>query len=67
MLIKSAIALLATSALAVKLVQHLSRKHELRRASDDHQRHRDDVHRWDAEGGDQPVPRTPVHRGVAQP
>ena len=51
MLIKSLIALVATSALAVKLVQRLSQSQQLRRARDDHQRHRDDVHRWEAEGG----------------
>jgi len=54
MFTKSLIALLATSALAVKLVQTLSNKHQQRRARDDHQRHRDEVHRWEGEGGNLP-------------
>ncbi|WP_457426218.1 hypothetical protein [Roseateles sp. P5_E7] len=55
MIIKSLIALLATSALATKLVQHLSRKNEQRRVRADHQRHHDDVTRWEGEGGNLPV------------
>ena len=54
MLTKSLIAVLATSALAVKLVQMLSHKHQQRRVRDDHQRHRDEVHRWEGEGGNLP-------------
>jgi hypothetical protein len=55
MILKSVIALLASSALATTLVRHLSRNHQLRRVRDDHRRHRDDVSRWEAEGGNQPV------------
>lgn len=58
MLIKSLIALVATSALAMKLVQHLSQKHQQRHITDEHHRHRDDVGRWEAEGGNLP-PRPP--------
>ena len=55
MIIKSLIALLATSALATKLVQHLSRNNQLRRVRDDHQRHHHDVTRWEGEGGNLPI------------
>lgn len=55
MIFKSIIALLATSALAAKLVKHLSQKHQLRRGRDDHQRHHDDVTRWEGEGGNLPI------------
>lgn len=54
MLIKSFIALIATSALTMKLVRHLSQKERLRRTRTDRERHRDDVHRWEAEGGNLP-------------
>ena len=53
MLIKSFIALIATSALAMKLVRHLSHKQQ-RRTRTDRERHRDDVQRWEAEGGNLP-------------
>ena len=53
MLIKSFIALIATSALAMKLVRHLSRNQQ-RRTRTDRERHRDDVQRWEAEGGNLP-------------
>ncbi len=56
MLLKSVIALLATSALAMKLVQNLSRQHRVRRVRDDHQRHHEDVNRWEAEGGQPRLP-----------
>jgi Ni/Co efflux regulator RcnB len=55
MLMKSVIALVATSALAAKLVQHLSHKQQQRRVRHDQERHRDDVSRWEAEGGNLPV------------
>lgn len=55
MLIKSVIALLATSALAMKLVQRVREKHQFRRVGDDQQRHREDVNRWEAEGGNPPI------------
>lgn len=55
MILKSVIVLLATSALATKLIQHLSQKHQSRPLRDDHKRHHDDVHRWEAEGGNLPV------------
>jgi len=54
MLIKSFIALIATSALTMKLVRHLSQKRRLSRVPNDHERQRDDVHRWEAEGGNLP-------------
>jgi hypothetical protein len=55
MIFKPVITLLATSALALKLVQHLSRKHHQRRVRDDHRRHHDDVTRWEGEGGNLPI------------
>ena len=54
-IIKPLIALVATSMLSMKLVRHLSDKRQLRRGRDDHQRHRDDAHRWEGEGGNLPV------------
>ncbi len=61
MLIKSVIALVATSALALKLAQNLSQKHQLRRTRHDHQRQREDVTRWEGEGGNLP-PSAPASR-----
>lgn len=58
MMTKSLLAVLATSALAAKLVQHFSHRHQLRRAHDDKRQHREDVHRWEAEGGNLPTPQT---------
>ncbi|MCE4536922.1 hypothetical protein LXT12_06630 [Pelomonas sp. P7] len=55
MMIKPLIALLATSALAVKLVRHLSDRHQLRRAHDERRRQREDVYRWEEEGGNLPT------------
>lgn len=55
MMIKPLIALLATSALAVKLVRHLSDRQQLRRAHDENRRQREDVHRWEGEGGNLPT------------
>lgn len=57
MLLKSVIALLATSALAAKLVQHLGHKQQLRRVRDDRHRQREEVQRWEAEGGNLPARR----------
>ena len=54
MLIKSLIALVATSALAMKLVQSLSHKQHLCRVRNDHQRQHEDVTRWEGEGGNLP-------------
>ncbi|KQW42413.1 MULTISPECIES: hypothetical protein [unclassified Roseateles] len=62
MIIKVAIALVATSALAMKLVQRLSHGQQLRRARDDGKRHSDDVSRWEAEGGNPPEAKEPVKR-----
>lgn len=59
MLIKSFIAALATATLAVKLIQHLSNRNQLRRVRDDHRKHHDDVTRWEGEGGNLP-PSPPV-------
>jgi hypothetical protein len=58
MLTKSLLAVLATSALAVKLFQHLSQKQQLRRAEGEKQQHREEVNRWEAEGGNLPTPQT---------
>jgi len=55
MFMKTAIAFLATSALAAGLARHLSRKHQLRRDRADRQRQQDEVNRWEAEGGNLPV------------
>jgi len=54
MILKPVLILLATSALALQLVQHLRRKHELRRVRDDHRRHHDEMTRWEGEGGNLP-------------
>lgn len=52
-MIRSVIALIATSALAAKVIQHLGQQQRLRRH---HERlHHDDVNRWEAEGGNLPV------------
>ncbi len=53
-MIKLVIALAAASGLAATLVQQLSRKHQQRRTHDEGHRHRDDVNRWEAEGGNLP-------------
>ena len=58
MILKPILTLLATSALAMKVVQHLSRKQHQRRVHHDGQQHRDEVNRWEAEGGNLPVPNT---------
>lgn len=64
-MIKSVIALVATSALAVKLFQHLG-EHRVRRARHEGRQHHDDVSRWEAEGGNlpdvEPATPTPVRR-----
>ena len=71
MLTKSILALVATSALAAKLVQHFSHKQKLRHAHDDKRQHREDVHRWEAEGGNLPTPQTatkaPAKRRASRP
>lgn len=70
MIMKPLIALVATSALAAKLVQHFSHNRQLRRAHDDKRLHREDVHRWEAEGGNLPTPQTtakaPVKRRASR-
>lgn len=53
-MIRSLIALLATSALALCLVEHLGRKQQLRAAGRDGRQHREDVSRWAEEGGNLP-------------
>lgn len=60
MLTKSILALVATSALAAKLVQHFSQKQQLRRVRDDRHQQREDVNRWEAEGGNLPTPQAPA-------
>lgn len=52
MSIKSVIAFVATSALALKLVQHLSQKQQRRRMPDES--HHTEVNRWENEGGNLP-------------
>jgi len=54
LVVVAAVALIATSALTMKLVRHLSQKRRLSRVPNDHERQRDDVHRWEAEGGNLP-------------
>ncbi|HEY1128115.1 MAG TPA: hypothetical protein VGF12_01815 [Roseateles sp.] len=70
MIIKPLIALVATSALAMTLFQHLGRKHQQRRLRHEGRQHRDDVSRWEAEGGNLPPPRpvaeVPVRRRVSR-
>lgn len=60
-ILKPVLALIATSALAMKLVQHLSGKHQLRRVRDDRRQQREDVSRWEGEGGNLP-PKPPATR-----
>ena len=59
-MIKSVIALVATSALAVKMFQHLGEQ-RVRRARHEGRQHHDEVSRWEAEGGNLPdvEPATP--------
>ncbi|MFT7774150.1 hypothetical protein [Roseateles sp.] len=64
MIIKPLIALIATSALALKLLQHMGRSQRQRRVRHERRQHRDDVGRWEAEGGNLP-PAGPV--GEAPP
>jgi Ni/Co efflux regulator RcnB len=61
-MIKPVIALIAASGLAAKLVHHLSRSHEQRRLQHEHARHRDDVSRWEDEGGNLPAVKPPAAR-----
>ena len=58
---KSLIALLATSALAATVVQHLGRQQRVRRLRHEGRQHHDEVSRWEAEGGNLPdaEPATP--------
>lgn len=65
MIIKSLLALVATSALAMKLVQHLGQQQQQRRVRHEGRQHLDDVSRWEAEGGNQPVT-NPVARAPAK-
>ena len=53
-MIKSLIALLATSALAATVVQHLGRQQRVRRLRHEGRQHHDEVSRWEAEGGNLP-------------
>jgi hypothetical protein len=64
-MIKSFVALVATSALAMKLVQHLGRQHHQRRTHQDGLRQREDVSRWEEEGGNLP-PAKPATRASAK-
>jgi Ni/Co efflux regulator RcnB len=62
-MIKLVIALAAASGLAATLLQQLSRKHQARSHRDEGHRHRDDVSRWEAEGGNLP-PAPPKNAAV---
>lgn len=69
MIIKPLIALVASSLLAVKLMQHLGRRQQ-HRVRHEGQQHRDDVSRWEAEGGNlpaaQPATRVRAKRHVSR-
>lgn len=58
-MIKHVIALVAASGLAAKLVHHLSQKRQVRRSRDEHRQHREDVSRWEDEGGNLPEVKPP--------
>ena len=64
-MIKLVIALAAASGLAATLLQQLSRKHRARRSHDEGHRHREDVNRWEAEGGN--LPPTSSKKAAAPP
>lgn len=70
-MIKSVIALVATSALAVKFVQHLGQQQRVRHVRKEGQAHREDVSRWEAEGGNLPdtpaAAPAPRRRGARRP
>jgi len=59
MILKPLIVLVAASTLGMKLVQHFSHKHQARRVRDERHQHREDVHRWEGEGGNLP-PKPPA-------
>jgi hypothetical protein len=61
MILKPLIVLVAASTLGMKLVQHLGRQHRVRRLRHDRHQQREDVHRWEGEGGNLP-PSPPGHR-----
>lgn len=61
-MIKHAIALVAASGLAAKLIHHLSQKQQLRRTRDEHKRHHEEVSRWEDEGGNVPEVKPPPAR-----
>ncbi|MBW8848525.1 MAG: hypothetical protein JF607_26615 [Burkholderiales bacterium] len=59
MLFKQVLALVAVSGLTATLVRKLSHHHAKRRVHHEKRQLRDDVHRWEQEGGNLPVqPRT---------
>ena len=59
MLFKQVLALVAVSGLTATLVRKLSRHHATRRVHHEKRQLRDDVNRWEQEGGNLPVqPRT---------
>lgn len=62
-MIKHVIALAAASGLVVKLLQHLGQKHQTRRGHEEGRRQRDDVNRWEAEGGN--LPPAPPRKAAA--
>lgn len=66
MILKPILAVLATSALAMKLVQHLGHRHQQRRVRHEGQQHREDVSRWEAEGGNLPATPPPAKRRASR-
>lgn len=62
-MIKHVIALVAASGLAAKLVKHLSQRHQTRRSHEEGHRQREDVSRWEAEGGN--LPPAPPRKGAS--
>lgn len=55
MILKPLIALLATSVLAMQLARHLSPTPRQHRVKEDQRRHRDEMLRWEGEGGNLPA------------
>jgi hypothetical protein len=58
-MIKQILVFVAVTTLAAKLARRVNQRRSLRRPHDERRMQRDDVHRWEAEGGNLPVtPRT---------
>lgn len=54
-MLKQFIFVAAASTLVAKVAQHFNRNQQQRRVHADRRQHRDDMHRWEAEGGNLPV------------